>query len=48
MGQFRPVIIKRVLVADTIETRIVMLQEKKKLLFKGTVCVINVRNTKRM
>jgi DNA repair protein RAD16 len=37
LGQHRPVQIKRIIVEDSIESRIVELQEKKNLLFQSTV-----------
>ena len=37
MGQHRPVQIKRLIVENSIESRIVQLQDKKNLLFASTV-----------
>ena len=37
LGQHRPVQIKRLIVENSIESRIVQLQEKKNLLFESTV-----------
>ena len=37
LGQHRPVRITRLIVENSIESRIVQLQEKKELLFKSTV-----------
>ena len=37
LGQHRPVLIKRIIVENSIEERIVQLQDKKNLLFESTV-----------
>ena len=37
LGQHRPVSIKRLIVENSIESRIVQLQDKKNLLFESTV-----------
>ena len=37
LGQYRPIECTRFIVAGTIEERIVKLQEKKQLVFEGTV-----------
>jgi DNA repair protein RAD16 len=37
LGQHRPVVITRMILENSIESRIVQLQEKKKLLFQSTV-----------
>ena len=37
IGQVRPIVATRFVIADTIEERILRLQEKKKLVFDGTI-----------
>lgn len=37
LGQYRAVRITRMVIEDSIESRIIQLQEKKKLLFQSTV-----------
>ena len=37
LGQFKPVQVTRLIIAGTIEERILKLQEKKRLVFEGTV-----------
>ena len=37
LGQFRPMTVTRLFIANSIEDRILRLQEKKRLIFEGTV-----------
>ena len=37
LGQFRPMTVTRLFIAHSIEDRILRLQEKKRLIFEGTV-----------
>lgn len=37
LGQFKPITATRFIIAGTIEERILKLQEKKRLIFEGTV-----------